>query len=265
MPDKYLSASFFAEIESFANQKQTGTLILRTNVPSWKQQRISSFVLQQGHLVFANAQLLNNEQFCQVLGNKISPNTINAALLTAKARVSNVSSYQEFSSLPIRMKVFTWSDVVSFAEQKLIQNLEVFATYPGTIEYRAIKDFDLFTKDIPEAFSWSAIAQKIAQRRQKWQSLMPTIPSMDAVPQVNLDRLQKVGNPQVKKHLIETVDGQKNLLDIAARMGKDVLKVASTYSQWHQQGWIGFNPVSTGDRHLPVVLSVDDSPPSFKA
>jgi len=70
MPEEYLPASFFALIKSFANQKQTGTLILKTNVPIWKQQKIGSFVLQQGHLVFANAQLLNNEQFFQVLGNK---------------------------------------------------------------------------------------------------------------------------------------------------------------------------------------------------
>jgi CheY-like chemotaxis protein len=122
---------------------------------------------------------------------------------------------------------------------------------------------------------------------------------MDAIPVVSEQQLQKIDNSQVKDHFRNSVDGRRNLIDIAEKMDKDPLTVAKSYLNWVNNGWVSFRKTSevsqvvidtkapsqsiqTGiqaqnnqnievntptqipqpqnSQDLPIVLSVDDSP-----
>lgn len=157
------------------------------------------------------------------------------------------------------MNVFTWQDVKAFILQRIILNIEIYLAYPGEMEWQEMKDFDLFSGESQAGLNWSNIEQKLKQRQQKWADLMPAIPAMDVVPLVVAEKLPRIDSSQVKKHLTNMVDGQQNSLDIAEQMGKDPYKVAKTYREWREKGWIYFKTDANAPS-LPIVLSVDDSP-----
>ncbi|MEL6930603.1 MAG: response regulator [Cyanobacteria bacterium J06600_6] len=257
---EYDSGQLINLIESLSSQKYTGILNLETNIANARKQRACNFVLRNGQVLFAHAQISTNEQFCKILGDKINPSAIDAALLVTKQRVTNTESFQEFVDMSIKMKVFVWEDLEKFVYQSIIQKLEIFSAYPGKVQYQPFNSFDLFQKQIPKNIAWSNLKHTIELREQQWQRFKPTIPRMDAIPLIDREQLQKVSDRKVQQHLDNTVDGQRNLLDIAQRMDRDPLKVAKTYFTWCKNGWVSFGNISATNRKLPIVLSVDDSP-----
>ena len=257
---EYKSGQLIEAIELLSEQKYTGVLNLCTNIAADRQPRYCSLVLRDGQVLYADSQIITNEQFCKKLGDKINPSAIDAALLVIKQRTAATESFQKFVDLSVRIKVFTWQDVVKFVCQAIVQNIEVFAAYPGTIEYQEFGSFDLFLEHLPEDLKWSNIKQKIELRQQQWERFEPDIPSMDAIPVVDRDSLSEISDSKVRQHLDKMVNGKRNLLDIAASIGKDPLKVAKTYSNWCADGWVRFVPATFSQTNLPIVLSVDDSP-----
>ena len=257
---EYESGQLFELIESLFDQNYTKILSLETDVASWKRQRSCDFIFDNGRIVFANSQALDNEKFCKILGSKTNPNAVDAALLVTKQRVSNPQSWQEFVDLLIKMRIFTGEDVAKYISQSIAQNLGIFTVYPGKVKYKTVDSFDLFKENVPKIINWSAIKHSVDLRNEQWQRFKPEIPSMDAIPIIVPERLEKTADPRVKQHLANYVNGQRNLLDIAAKMGKDPLKVAKTYFNWCADGLINFEKVLTTNKSLPIVLSVDDSP-----
>jgi len=260
LQEEYESEQLIGLIESLFDQKYTGILSIEADVSNDKKSRSCDFIFSKGEIIFTNSQTLDKEQFCKRLGSKTSPDAVKAALLVTKQRVSNAESWQEFIDLLIKMRVFTWEDVAKFVLQSIIQDIEVFATYSGKAKYKPVDSFDLFQENVPKIISWSNVKHKISLRSDQWKRFEPVIPSMDAIPRIVPEKLEKSADSRVKKHLASHVNGQRNLLDIAAKMGKDPLKVAKTYFNWCGDGLIDFEQVSTTNKNLPIVLSVDDSP-----
>lgn len=105
---------------------------------------------------------------------------------------------------------------------------------------------------------------------------------MDAIPLITQDDLIKITDWRVREHCQKLVNGRRAIVDIAAALDKDPLKIAQTYLQWVNTGWVSFdrdhltssqtatigtnkdnvksNRDSTKAKELPLVLSVDDSP-----
>lgn len=246
-------------ITPLIERKSTGVLSLKTEVKSWQNQRSCNFILCNGEFIFAGSHL-EPEELCQKIGEKNNPDSINAALLVAKQRVKNPNSYQEFIDLLTKMNIFTKKEVRAFIFEKIIVNWEIFSNYPVQSQWQKINNFDLFSRDGERGFEWSQIEQQINRRQQKWQTLMPAISKIDAVPYVIQSELEAINEPKVKKHLSYLVDGKRNLLDIADNMDKDPYKVAKTYHSWFNSGWVHFKTASDESSKLPIVLSVDDSP-----
>ena len=245
-------------IQSFLENKSTGILTLKAKIPSNQSSRACNFIFRDRNLIFGAAQIPSGLELCHILGKKINPDSIDAALSVAKQRLSDSKSHQELVDLMIKMNVFTQEDVKAFISQAIVLNLEIFLPYSGEYEWQASDKFDLFADEKPSGVNWLNIIQKLEQREQKWQNLMPAISRMDAIPFVLPEQLEKVNNSQVKKHLTHLANGRQNLLDIADKLGKDPYKVAKTYCEWAKSGWVSLK-TQADSRELPIVLSVDDS------
>lgn len=269
----------YSVIESQAAEKFNGVLSLTTQVDSWQDRRTCNLVFKKGAIVYGNSQIPSNQDFAKMLGNQLKPHLINAALSVAIEKLNNPTSVRELVELLIRMRVFSWEDVETFIQTRVILTLEKFIAHPLFVKQQTNHNFDFSYGADCHGLDWSKIKAELTHRQQHWQSLAPTIPSMDAVPLVGIEDLKKIDDRQVREHLKKWVDGRRDLVDIARGMGKDPLKVAHSYAKWANSGWVSFEPTSvTKSRtsssddsqaantesltldELPAILSVDDSP-----
>ena len=255
----YKSNELIFLIQSLIEGNATGVFEVKTELPSNKSLKSCSLVLRDGNLIFAGSRIPSGLELCQMLGKKINPDSIDAALSIAEQRLDRSDSHQKFLDLGIKMAIFTEEDIEAFIIENIILNLEVFSSFSGEYKWQATDKIELFIDDRQNNISWSHVKLKLEHRRQKWESLMPAIPKMDAIPYVLPEQLQQINDSQVKKHFTNLVDGNKNLLDIAEKLRKDPYKVAKTYYGWAKTGWVNFK-TEVKNRALPIVLSVDDSP-----
>ena len=292
----YESGKLNSILESLFKKKTSGILSLKTQVTHWHSQKSCILIARDGALTYGDiniSQVPTSEEICQVLGKQLKPDLINAALRVATDKSRNPSSVRELLELLTKMKLFTWQEVETLIIKKLILILEQFLSQPGVAKWQSSSDFDLDYGEDRHALNWLKIKQEIEQRQQKWNHYKPAIPSMGAIPFVTPEQLAKISDRNVRNHLKSLANGKNTLFDIAEKMGKDPLKVAKSYVNWVNNGWVDFDsnvsiqsnsattastspekpisslteksaslPTSNGDgnsKKLPIVLSVDDS------
>ena len=276
----YQSQQLNSLLKSKQNSQFSGTLFLATTTKSWQNQRSCVLIWRQGEIVYGGTKVLTNRELAQILGHKLKPDLINAALGVAKDKSPDSKSVRELVSLLIRMRLFTWDRVEKLMQNWVILILEQFLAHPGRAQWDNATEFDFSYGEDEHGLDWSKLTQELTLRQQKWSSLAPLIPSMDAIPLITQDDLLKINDLRVREHCQKWVDGRRALVDIAAALNKDPLTIAQTYLQWVNAGWVSFdrdnstlsqNPAiqgnknntknnSTEPKELPLVLSVDDSP-----
>lgn len=239
---KYESGQISSILNSLFKKNSSGVLSLKTQVDSWQHQRDCILLLNNGALVYGGTQIPEAQELCRRLGEALKPNLIKAALSVALQKVDNPQSATELLDLLVKVRVFTWQEVEALMNTKVLLILEKFIYHPGEAQWSA-QDVELGYGQDRHGLNWSDIQRELSQRQQQWRSYHPTIPSMDAVPVVTPEQLRLVNNPQVKDHFRKSVDGQKTLIDIAEKMGKDPIKVAKNYYTWASNGWVNFTSI----------------------
>lgn len=256
-------------LESQLKKNMTGVLALETKVNSWQKQRIGLLMFHNGGLVYADSIVPSNQQFAKSLGDQFQPNFFNVALEIASEKLTNPQSVRELMEILVRLKVFKWENIETYAHQKVVSILEKFDAYPGVFQWNDAGDFDLCFGEDFHGLNWAKIKRDLGDRAEQWANLAPTIPSMDAVPYVRQNSFAKVSDSRVREHLKTHADGRHTLVEIATAIGQDPLKVAVHYVHWSHSGVVNFvGNLESNDQagvianktNLPTVLSVDDSP-----
>ena len=257
---KYKSGQINSILNSLFEKDGSGVLSLKTQVDSWRHQRSCVLMLNRGSLVYGGTQVPAAQELCRRLGEALKPNLIKAALSVAVQKADNPDSATELLDLLVRVRVFTWQEVEALMNNKVLLILEKFIYHPGEADWSA-EDVDLSYGRDRHGLDWSYLQKELAQRQEQWRSYHPTVPSMDAVPVCSPQQLRLVNNLQVKEHFRNSVDGQKTLLDIAEKMGKDPLKVAKNYHTWASNGWVSFS----SNLETQASRAVDEAKAEIKA
>ena len=294
MPSKnYESNQLSSVLNSLFSENASGILYLKTQVNSTQNSRFCLLILRYGKLVYGDLNITkapSNVEICRMLGQKLNPNLINAALSVASQKINDSASTKQLVELLCKMRVFTWQQVETLIQNQVVLTIERFFSYSGIAQWQENNDCDLNYGKDNHGLSWSEIKEQLKQRQQQWQSYANLLPGMDAIPIVSSEQLKQISNPQVKEHFQNSVDGRKTLIDIADKMERDVLKVAKNYYSWASNDWVKFiqNPITVSPnvakiqsdtpkttaskplkpnrfedkdrKNLPIVLSVDDSP-----
>jgi CheY-like chemotaxis protein len=287
---KYNPNQLISILDSLFKKNSSGILSLKTQVDSWQEQRSCILILRNGALVYGGTQVPNAEELCFKIGQALKPNLIKAALSVAVERAKEPNSAVELLEMLIRMRAFTWQEVESLINTKVLLIIEKFIPYPGEAQWNTDLDLDLSYGADRHGLNWVDLQQELKRRQQIWQDYAPQISSINVIPVFTPQQLRAIDNPQVKDHFTKLVDGRTSLLNIAEKMGKDPIAVAKNYLNWANKGWVSFvdspieaktdvatianmqgnvQGVSTSinsaeaianiDHNLPVVLSVDDS------
>ena len=280
-------------LDSLFKKNSSGILSLKTQVDTWQQQRSCILVLRQGALVYGGTKVPQAVELCRRLGEALKPNLIKAALSVAVEKATEPNSAVELLDMLIKMRAFTWQEVETLMNTKVLLVLEKFIYYPGEAQWHGNLDLDLSYGQDRHCLNWADLERGLKHRRKVWQSYAPQIPSMDAIPVITAQQLSLIQNAQVKDHFRKSVDCRRSLINIAEKLGKDPLKVAKNYYNWVNNGWVSFvetpleievetaSPPQTSTstassealntfasaidtskakaKHMPTVLSVDDS------
>ncbi len=277
-------------LEQLRSEKITG--ILNVSSKRDRDDRVFSYFLvwKEGEIVYANSRLASAGEIIKKLVNQLNPKMANAALKFVQPKITNRKSIREYLQLLVKVKALQWQKIEQAIQTQVASILEQLALYSGTayLNTNNINDFDLSFGNDEHALNWTSLQSELRQRQEKWHTLEPQVPSLQAIPRSQKDSFETITKNSIRDHITKYIDGKRSLMDIAYHLNQDSLTIASAYRRWVTSDWITFTdnnsanalveevkaseenqknqpsqPVSKASfdypNGLPTVLSVDDS------
>lgn len=276
---RYKSQELANILKYLKKEKFSGSLHIEAQINPKQRSRI--IIFKAGEIVYGGNKIPQNIEFFQAIGQKLQSKSMKVAIEFAKQKVTNSNSFWEFLDIFTKMRLFKWEDLEKLICIQTAIVLEQLLPYPGQIHYQTGIDFDLCYGDECKDLNLSLLNSELERRQQEWRSLAPTITSMEMVPRLSPNSLDKIVDLTVRQHLKQSVDGVRSIVEIGESLDKDPLQIARSYLTIAQSGWIVFNDnaisqiniaspnhtaskidtsVTPKSQDLPIILAVDDSP-----
>ena len=139
----------------------------------------------------------------------------------------------------------------------LLQFDNLFAAEKGDASF--ILDSHLNVIDPLLGFTAHEIISEGLLRQKKWKQLKSFILSMDGIPIINRNKLNKTKLPPLQKKLLERISKhEKSLEQISVALGKDPLEIAALFAQWVQLELVEIERPMQSD--CAPIMIIDDSP-----
>ena len=158
---KYKSYQLISILNSLFKKNSNGILSLRTQVDDWQQQRSGILVLRNGGLVYGGTQAPNAPELCRNLGEALKPSMIKAGLSVAVERAKNPNSAVELLDMLVKMRVFTWQEVETLMNTKVLLLIEKFVAYPGEAEWHDDRNLDFSYGKDRHSLNWIEIGSRV--------------------------------------------------------------------------------------------------------
>ena len=247
-------------LEEFYCKQHSGTLEINVKLQE-ESPKCYFLCVNKGAITYASLELLDGQTIAKNLLTKLNSRVTGITIDAVSKKLSNPFSFQDIINRLIKLQFLKWDQVISCLQEEVVKILEQILPLPGELKLISNVDYDLQLDQSNQQLAWPTLKEKIILRQKQWKSIAPNIPSVNAVPYITINRLDKVTEPAVKQHLQTWVDGKHTVGDIAENLNKDPLVIAQSYSVWKEKNWITFDKnFSTANEKLPIILSVDDSP-----
>lgn len=257
-------------LEQLHQEAFSGAAYINVSFGHQGQVRSRVVFFHKGAITFVGKTLPTPLEFSELIGEKLKLKVMKAAMLLADKKAKASNSVLAYLAIYLRLDLFDWDALEKIMRSQVVLNLDQLWPHAGTLRTEETVDFDLAYGDDGHGFNWQRLCLSLVQRQQAWASLAPAIPSMDAIPHPILQgNYQAVDDEYAKQHLKIWIDGSRSLLDIAEGLQRDPLELGHLYLHWQKMSWVifageqplypGGNPISTAQKNLPLILSVDDS------
>lgn len=264
---QYQSGQLHNLLWDLQSECSSSSVFIDINVNPDQKPRSRVIVFKNGKIVYGGSKIPdNNQEFARMIGSKLSSSWADTAIKYAARQLQNPSSFRELLERIVQIRVLKWEDIEITVHAQVVQVLEQALSYPGQLQLDSTVEFDLTHGEDGHGLDWYKLMQDVTCRKSEWATLAPTVPSMDAVPQLLPINLLAVRDTKVQQHLQQWVDGVRSLIDIAEQLNQDPLELARSYVAWARAGWVTFDgdasatqEVSATDKQHPMILSVDDS------
>jgi CheY-like chemotaxis protein len=243
-------------LESLRANRASGVLYLEADISGKLKKRSRILVWKNGQIVYGGLKLPEPLDFIKILQQKLNREWADSAISFAKRLEKDNQSIRTLLERLVEMKIFTWEQIATSVHSQILLVLEQMLPYTTRFQFDSHTELDLGCSwELPE------LMLDVARRQDRWSALSPSIPSMEAVPQIKSKALPTVKSANVQKHLMEWVDGKRSLVEIAAGIDKDPLELAQSYFRWVRVGWLVMHDGNSSQEKvdLPTVLAVDDS------
>ncbi|WP_310424474.1 response regulator [Chamaesiphon sp. VAR_48_metabat_135_sub] len=141
---------------------------------------------------------------------------------------------------------------------KILNDLDIYLLM-GNGNARFIPDRDLATQLPLAGFSPITLLEEAKQRQLQWGKLQSQVPSMNLIPVLNRQAIEKSNLPDGQQQRIESlVKSQQTLNEIAEEMAKDTLEIAEMFAKLAKNGLVSFQLPKKNT--LSPIMAIDDSP-----
>lgn len=114
-----------------------------------------------------------------------------------------------------------------------------------------------------QGFELDPCLQQAAERQDQWRALQVVVPTMESVPILNWDRLDKSSlNPKQRQKLRQVTQDGNTLAEIAVQLSRDPLDVGQLFGDWVRRGWVTLQQpkkITPSGGDPPLIVAVDDS------
>lgn len=253
--NQYPAQKLTTLLEALQNRQASGILYLEAEIAPERQKRTRVLAWKDGRIVYAGKNVPDAPHFVKMLEKKLNREWVDSAVAFAMRQPTTQTSIRALLVRLVEMQLFTWEQIESVVYTQVVLTLEQVLPHPGQFQFDSKADIS-----ICRGMELSKLMLDVAQRQDRWFSLRPVIPSMEAVPHLQANALETISDPAVRAHLQEAVDGKRSLADIAEALDKDPLSIAQSYMHWVQAGWVAIEgSTPTAKIALPTILAVDDS------
>jgi twitching motility two-component system response regulator PilG len=243
-------------LEDLQSQYITGSVEIEVNTNYQNKVRKRVICWYNGKIIYAGLQAPNNHILTRLLVQKFRSEWVEAAIKVITPKVTSKTSIREFLDMLVNMRVLTWSQIETEIHKQIIITIEQLLPYSGIV---TIQNHDEL--QICRGVDWSFLQSNLVKRQEYWHSFAPIISSMEVIPKLALETLEKISDPVVANHLKQWVDGERSLVEIAEKLNQDPLQIAQSYYRWAQSGWVSFvREIPRKKHHTFKILAVDESP-----
>lgn len=249
-------------LEDLRSERVSGTLHLHARINPGNKPISSILVLKKGEITFAGTGIPQAEAFVRNLAEQFNPTTAEFATKFAIKNATNSLSVRSLLEQLVRIRTVNWPQIETFLQTQVVQRLEQLLPHPGSWQLDGKNQFDISYGEDRHGLALSKLLQEVTKRQQEWDSLAPSIPSMNAVPLLAENALSTISDLEVRRHLSQSIDGKRSLVEIAEKLERDPLELARSYLIYVDLGWIVFEGTTNQAQELdrPIILAVDDSP-----
>ncbi|NJL97604.1 MAG: response regulator [Synechococcaceae cyanobacterium SM2_3_2] len=220
---------------------------------------------RQGRLVYSGDQPLTIRSFAKVLGRFVPRLRLGWSRRAMRLIQERVVQNDSLTSLVTAMTELGLLKEGEVADALWLSLMTDFDRYlyqrGGTCRFEV---HDSLAKTAPIAgFELDPCLKRAAERQDRWKALQPMINSMEAVPVLNWDRLEKCSLSEGKREKLRYIakDGH-SLQRIAIQLSRDPLEVAQLFADWAAKGLLTIQQARTLSETTPkppLILAIDDS------
>ena len=160
----------------------------------------------------------------------------------------------------IKERLLEYHDVLHIFRNKVLFGLEDILS-AGACKATFTTDYKLVTSAPIQGFEFESLLSDIVKRRAQWSQLQSLVPTMEGIPELDTQSLQQSNLQLRQKDKLKQLIGQgKTLRQLASRLGKDPLDIATTFSGLIRKQLVTLKLPDTHKGALPPkIFIVDDS------
>jgi CheY-like chemotaxis protein len=222
--------------------------------------------IANGQILYSDRHLWSIQSLIKIV-NRYLPHSRNESV---KSRIQQLSTEaQQQSQTPAQLlaemkKIGIVNDaqLQKAMKTKILNDLDIYLLI-GSGNATFIPDRDSLSQFPIEGLSPTILLDEARQRQMIWEKLQQYVPSMNLIPSLNQQAIEKANLPAGQQERIENlVKSAQSLNSIAEKMAKDNLEIAEMFGKLARMGLVNFqlpkknapSPVMVIDDSLPILL-----------
>jgi CheY-like chemotaxis protein len=222
--------------------------------------------IANGQILYSDNRLWSVQSLMKVI-HRYLPHTRNDSI---KLRLDQLSSQAEQQSQNCaelfgemkKIGIVNDLQLQKAMKTKILNDLDTYLVM-GSGNAKFVEDRDSLAQFPIEGLDPILLLDEARQRQVSWEKLQQYVPSMNSIPILDRQALEKAKLPAGQSQRIESlVKSQRTLNSIAAKMAKDTLEIAEMFAKLANMGLVSFqspkkntpSPIMVIDDSLPILL-----------
>lgn len=230
-------------------------------------ERLWYLALVQGRVVFSGTEQLSWTTFLKTLQRYVS-RLRSSSSKQAVLKLEQQSTPEERELLGKMIGRIEKMSLLSHQEAIQALKLQILSDFDAYLfkcagQAQFIPDYQLVGRTPITGFWLDDLIVQAKKRQEQWSNLQPQVPSMEGIPILNSEAVERSNIPTEQKQRIHKLTHQGNRLSgIANDLAQDPLEVANVFAKLVRSGLVTIEmpPSTVRKAPAPEVFIVDDSP-----